>query len=73
MVKEGFLDLNVKLIFVICGDWDLKVMFLGQCQYLGLLVVDYFKQWINLKKVYSFVMGCWFKNGFLDMNKGFSL
>lgn len=23
----------------------------GQCQYLGLPVADYFKQWINLKKV----------------------
>jgi hypothetical protein len=25
----------------------------GQCQYLGLPVADYFKQWINLKKVLS--------------------
>ncbi|KAB0393338.1 hypothetical protein E2I00_015412 [Balaenoptera physalus] len=54
-------------------DWDLKVMLPGQCQYLGLPVADYFKQWINLKKAYSFAMGCWPKNGLLDMNKGLSL
>uniref|UniRef100_A0A8D1NQ20 ERI1 exoribonuclease family member 3 n=1 Tax=Sus scrofa TaxID=9823 RepID=A0A8D1NQ20_PIG len=51
MAKEGLLDPNVKSIFVTCGDWDLKVMLPGQCQYLGLPVADYFKQWINLKKV----------------------
>ena len=45
----------------------------GQCQYLGLPVADYFKQWINLKKAYSFAMGYWPKNGLLDMNKGLSL
>ncbi|XP_029425385.1 ERI1 exoribonuclease 3 isoform X2 [Nannospalax galili] len=45
----------------------------GQCHYLGLPVADYFKQWINLKKAYSFAMGCWPKNGLLDMNKGLSL
>uniref|UniRef100_A0A7M4FJE3 ERI1 exoribonuclease family member 3 n=1 Tax=Crocodylus porosus TaxID=8502 RepID=A0A7M4FJE3_CROPO len=52
MAKEGLLDPSVKSIFVTCGDWDLKVMLPGQCQYLGLPVADYFKQWINLKK-------CW--------------
>ncbi|ETE71352.1 ERI1 exoribonuclease 3, partial [Ophiophagus hannah] len=50
MAKEGLLDPTVKSIFVTCGDWDLKVMLPGQCQYLGLPVADYFKQWINLKK-----------------------
>ncbi|XP_054547440.1 ERI1 exoribonuclease 3 isoform X2 [Talpa occidentalis] len=73
MAKEGLLDPNVKSIFVTCGDWDLKVMLPGQCQHLGLPVADYFKQWINLKKAYSFAMGCWPKNGLLDMNKGLSL
>nr|XP_045006749.1 ERI1 exoribonuclease 3 isoform X3 [Jaculus jaculus] len=73
MAKEGLLDPNVKSIFVTCGDWDLKVMLPGQCHYLGLPVADYFKQWINLKKAYSFAMGCWPKNGLLDMNKGLSL
>ncbi|ELK26058.1 ERI1 exoribonuclease 3, partial [Myotis davidii] len=73
MAKEGLLDPNVKSIFVTCGDWDLKIMLPGQCQYLGLPVADYFKQWINLKKAYSFAMGCWPKNGLLDMNKGLSL
>nr|XP_014424853.1 ERI1 exoribonuclease 3 isoform X4 [Pelodiscus sinensis] len=52
MAKEGLLDPSVKSIFVTCGDWDLKVMLPGQCQYLGLPVADYFKQWINLKKLW---------------------
>uniref|UniRef100_A0A8C5QYF3 ERI1 exoribonuclease family member 3 n=1 Tax=Leptobrachium leishanense TaxID=445787 RepID=A0A8C5QYF3_9ANUR len=50
MAKEGLLDPSVKSIFVTCGDWDLKLMLPGQCEYLGLQVADYFKQWINLKK-----------------------
>ena len=54
MAKEGLLDPKVKSIFVTCGHWDLKVLLPGQCQYLGLPVADYFKQWINLKKAYSF-------------------
>ncbi|KAB0377614.1 hypothetical protein FD755_012058 [Muntiacus reevesi] len=73
MAKEGLLDPNIKSIFVTCGDWDLKVMLPGQCQYLGLPVAGYFKQWNNLKKAYSFAMGCWPKNGLLDMNKGLGL
>ena len=71
--KKGLFDPNVRWIFVACGDWDLKVMLPGQCQYWGLPVADYFKQWINLKKAYSFAMGCWPKNGLLDMNKGLGL
>uniref|UniRef100_U3FCR5 ERI1 exoribonuclease 3 n=1 Tax=Micrurus fulvius TaxID=8637 RepID=U3FCR5_MICFL len=73
MAKEGLLDPTVKSIFVTCGDWDLKVMLPGQCDYLGLPVADYFKQWINLKKAYSFAIGTWPKNGLLDMNKGLNL
>ncbi|KAB0359240.1 hypothetical protein FD754_003396 [Muntiacus muntjak] len=73
MAKEGLLDPNMKSIFVTCGDWDLNVMLPGQCQYLGLPVAGYFKQWNNLKKAYSFAMGCWPKNGLLDMNKGLGL
>ncbi|XP_073450083.1 ERI1 exoribonuclease 3 isoform X2 [Aquarana catesbeiana] len=73
MAKEGLLDPSVKSIFVTCGDWDLKLMLPGQCEYLGLQVADYFKQWINLKKAYSFAIGTWPKNGLLDMNKGMSL
>ncbi|MEE6495307.1 hypothetical protein FKM82_002005 [Ascaphus truei] len=73
MAKEGLLDPSVKSIFVTCGDWDLKLMLPGQCEYLGLQVADYFKQWINLKKAYSFAIGTWPKNGLLDMNKGMNL
>lgn len=51
----------------------IQEMLPGQCEYLGLQVADYFKQWINLKKAYSFAIGTWPKNGLLDMNKGMSL
>lgn len=48
-------------------SWALKTVLLeptcsfsyrlpGQCQYLGLPVADYFKQWINLKKVLSLLI-----------------
>lgn len=63
--KKGLFDPNVRSVFVACGDWDLKVTLPGQCQY--------FKQWINLKQAYSFAVGCWPKNGLLDMNKGLGL
>ena len=72
MAKEGLLDPNVKSIFVTCGDWDLShAPRTGPV--LALASSDYFKQWVNLKKAYSFAMGCWPKNGLLDMNKGLSL
>ena len=72
MAKEGLLDPNIKSIFVTCGDWDLShAPRTGPV--LGLASSDYFKQWVNLKKAYSFAMGCWPKNGLLDMNKGLSL
>ncbi|XP_067893123.1 ERI1 exoribonuclease 3-like isoform X2 [Heterodontus francisci] len=73
MRKEGLLDPKVNSIFVTCGDWDLKTMLPGQCQYLGLPVPDYFKKWINLKKAYSFAMGSYPKNGLPFMIKGLNL
>ncbi|XP_047645266.1 ERI1 exoribonuclease 3 isoform X2 [Phacochoerus africanus] len=82
-------DWDLKVMSFLCAFWMLgEVLYPGgcpaccwtqpsrlpgQCQYLGLPVADYFKQWINLKKAYSFAMGCWPKNGLLDMNKGLSL
>nr|CAH8873428.1 unnamed protein product [Trichobilharzia regenti] len=60
---DAFLDENNlktslnKFAFVTCGDWDLKTMLVSQCKHLGIAVPDYFKQWINLKKVYCDVMG----------------
>ncbi|XP_069794928.1 ERI1 exoribonuclease 3-like isoform X7 [Narcine bancroftii] len=73
MREKGLLDLKVNSIFVTCGDWDLKTMLPGQCQYLGLPVPDYFKKWINLKKAYSFAMGNYPKNGLPFMIKGLNL
>ncbi|XP_078417154.1 ERI1 exoribonuclease 3-like isoform X1 [Cetorhinus maximus] len=73
MQEEGLLDPKVNSIFVTCGDWDLKTMLPGQCQYLGLPVPDYFKKWINLKKAYSFAMGNYPKNGLPFMIKEMNL
>ncbi|XP_072130744.1 ERI1 exoribonuclease 3-like [Mobula birostris] len=73
MRDNGLLDPKVNSIFVTCGDWDLKTMLPGQCQYLGLPVPDYFKKWINLKKAYSFAMGKYPKNGLPFMISGLNL
>ncbi|KAK6484246.1 ERI1 exoribonuclease 3-like [Huso huso] len=73
MDKENLLNPDVSSVFVTCGDWDLKTMLPGQCQHLGLQVPDYFKQWINLKKAYSFAMGSWPKGGLPAMQEGLSL
>ncbi|XP_067846224.1 ERI1 exoribonuclease 3-like [Heptranchias perlo] len=73
MKKEGLLDPNVNSIFVTCGDWDLKTMLPGQCQYLGLPVPDYFKKWINLKKAYGSATGNYPKSGLPFMIKELNL
>ncbi|RXM97593.1 ERI1 exoribonuclease 3 [Acipenser ruthenus] len=73
MDKENLLNPDVSSVFVTCGDWDLKTMLPGQCQHLGLQAPDYFKQWINLKKAYSFAMGSWPKSGLPAMQEGLSL
>lgn len=40
----------------------------------GLAIADYFQQWINLKKAYTFAVGCWPNSGgLLDINKGLNL
>ncbi|XP_064415812.1 ERI1 exoribonuclease 3 [Latimeria chalumnae] len=73
MRREDLLNPNVMSIFVTCGDWDLNKMLPGQCNYLGLPLPDYFKQWINLKKAYSFAMGTWPKSGLPAMIEGLGL
>ncbi|XP_076635253.1 26S proteasome non-ATPase regulatory subunit 6 [Colletes latitarsis] len=35
--------------FVICGDWDLRVMLPQQCKLSNVTLPAYFKKWINLK------------------------
>ncbi|XP_043941290.1 ERI1 exoribonuclease 3 [Protopterus annectens] len=74
MKKEDLLNPDVRSVFVTCGDWDLKTMLPGQCEYLGLQVPDYFKQWINLKKVYASTTGIWpRKNDLISMIHGLQL
>ncbi|XP_041126808.1 ERI1 exoribonuclease 3-like [Polyodon spathula] len=72
MDYEDLPNPDVSSVFVICGDWDLKTMLPGQCQHLGLQAPDYFKQWINLKKMYSFVIGSWPKSGLPAIQEGLS-
>eukprot|EP00062_Callorhinchus_milii_P014540 gi/632963826/ref/XP_007898099.1/ PREDICTED: ERI1 exoribonuclease 3 [Callorhinchus milii] len=73
MKNEGLLDPNVNSIFVTCGDWDLRKMLPGQCQYLKLPVPDYFKKWINLKKAYGTAMETYPKSGLPCMVEGLAL
>ena len=47
----------------------MKVTLLGRCQYLSLPMADYFQQRVNLKKAYTFTIGCWPNDGLLDINR----
>ncbi|CAL1536417.1 unnamed protein product [Lymnaea stagnalis] len=66
MESEGLLDPDIKSIFVICGDWDLKSMLPKQCAVLDLAARQYFKQWINIKKSYAEMTGT-FPKGMMVM------
>ena len=44
-------DWPENFIFVTCGDWDLRKMLPGQCNHFNLKHANYFKKWINIKKV----------------------
>lgn len=57
MGKNGLLDDGVSFCFVTCGDWDLKTMLPGQCKYFKIDVHDYFKRWINIKRVFTRITG----------------
>ncbi|XP_071840804.1 ERI1 exoribonuclease 3-like isoform X2 [Apostichopus japonicus] len=57
MQKEDLLSNETKSIFVTCGDWDLKTMLPGQCDYCKLPIKPYFNQWINIKKPFARVTG----------------
>jgi ERI1 exoribonuclease 3 len=41
-----------KWAFITCGDWDLKTMLKQQCEHFDYQRADYFRRWINLKKMY---------------------
>ena len=56
MTTENLKD-NANICFVTCGDWDLKTMLPGQCEYLERPVPPYFKKWMNIKKAFSNITG----------------
>jgi len=62
--SEGLSD--KKFTFVTCGDWDLRQMLPSQLSHLGLPLPDYFKSWINIKKIFADETGVYPRN-FLHM------
>lgn len=47
---------NMTKTFIICGDWDLRIMLPDQCQMSNITVPPVMTQWLNLKKVnYKFI------------------
>ncbi|KAL6744026.1 hypothetical protein Aduo_017004 [Ancylostoma duodenale] len=62
--KEGLL--NSRAAFVTCGDWDLGVMLPSEAENKGLVVPEYFKKWINIKKSYCEHSGT-FAKGLKDL------
>ena len=52
MTRENVKD-NANVCFVTCGDWDLKTMLPGQCEYLKVDVPPYFKKWVNIKEAFT--------------------
>lgn len=49
LTKGQYFDRTDKSSFVTCGNWDLKVMLLNQCNLDGITLPEHFKQWIDLK------------------------
>ena len=46
-----------KFTFVTCGDWDLNYMLPNQCSTSQIILPDYFRQWINVKKSFAMSSG----------------
>lgn len=57
MSTNGLLDPNVNSCFVTCGDWDLKTMLPSQCKHFKIPIPDYFRKWVNIKRVFQAVTG----------------
>jgi len=58
--SEGLL--NRKFTFVTCGDWDLLHMLPTQLNYLGLPMPNYFRSWVNIKKIFADETGVYPRN-----------
>ncbi|KAK3280675.1 hypothetical protein CYMTET_11495 [Cymbomonas tetramitiformis] len=41
------------IVFVTCGDWDLRTMLPKQCQFESIKYPKYFRRWINVKKPFE--------------------
>jgi inhibitor of KinA sporulation pathway (predicted exonuclease) len=42
-----------QIVFVTCGDWDLKTMLPGQCKVSAIAVPSHFASWCNLKFLFA--------------------
>ena len=53
---EEFLNQNkidpLRFAFVTCGDWDLQQCLRNEVKYKQISLKNYFKRWINVKKVF---------------------
>lgn len=52
LTKGRYFDATDKSAFVMCGNWDLKVMLPNQCDLDGIELPEQFKQWIDLKQTF---------------------
>ncbi|KAL0121901.1 hypothetical protein PUN28_007004 [Cardiocondyla obscurior] len=57
LTKGEYFGKPEKSTFVTCGNWDLKTMLPSQCDLDGLILPDYFKQWIDLKHTFCDATG----------------
>jgi ERI1 exoribonuclease 3 len=48
-------ELKEKILFVTCGDWDLKVMLPAQLRFSEIPRVSYLRSWCNVKALCAFV------------------
>ncbi len=57
--KKWMIDNNLlnNSLFVTCGDWDLKTALPNHCKYMNIEYSNYFKEWCNIKKLFSSFYG----------------
>mmetsp|Transcript_41653 Transcript_41653/g.71769 ORF Transcript_41653/g.71769 Transcript_41653/m.71769 type:complete len:176 (+) Transcript_41653:103-630(+) len=41
-----------KVLFVTCGDWDLRQMLPAQCKLTETNIPSYFQEWVNIKDIF---------------------
>ena len=50
---EGLLKDDVRIVFVTCGDWDLKTQLPRETAWHGYTLPDYCQTWINIKRPFE--------------------